>query len=202
MTLFGRLTGCMPKAETTSSRSSGPSRSDSIQLMRVGGGHSAKLSIPRDTIVNIPGYGLNKINAAYALGGSALAVKTVKSYLGVDVDHVILVNFDKFPQLVDSMGGISYTGGCVVSRINGGFRNGGYTLRLKSGTTHIDGALTAARDSAGPSSGRTSRSAIGTASIAPENAETDRRRIGGSAMSGSPWSRFLPENSAIVRPSP
>ncbi len=52
---------------------------------------------------------------------------------------MILVNFEKFPQLIDAMGGIDYTGGCVVSRINGGFRNGGFTLRLKAGTTHIDG---------------------------------------------------------------
>ena len=117
----------------------GPSRSDSMQLMRVGGGHSAKLSIPRDTIVEIPGYGLNKINAAYALGGSALAVKTVKRFLGIEIDHVVLVDFERFPQLIDAMGGIDYTGGCVVSRINGGFRNGGFTLRLKAGTTHIDG---------------------------------------------------------------
>ncbi len=126
---------------------SGPSRSDSIQLLRVGGGHSAKLSIPRDTIVDIPGHGLNKVNAAFAFGGSALTVKTLRQYLGIDIDHVIVVNFEQFPGLVDAMGGISYTGGCVVSRINGGFANGGYTLRLKAGTSHLDGrqALALAR---------------------------------------------------------
>lgn len=123
-----------PGAET-----SGRGRSDSIQLMRVGGGHSAKLSIPRDTVVEVPGFGRNKINAAYAIGGPSLAVKTVRQFLGIDVDHVMLVNFERFPDLIDSMGGIDYTGGCVVSRINGGFRNGGYTLRLRAGTSHIDG---------------------------------------------------------------
>lgn len=122
------------------SSTSGPSRSDSIQLMRVGGGHSAKLSIPRDTVVEIPGRGLNKINAAYAIGGSSLAVQTVKQYLGIEIDHVIVVDFERFPQLIDAMGGVDYTGGCVVSRINGGFRNGGYTLRLRPGTTRLDGA--------------------------------------------------------------
>jgi LCP family protein required for cell wall assembly len=120
-------------------RTSGPSRSDAMQLLRVGGGHSAKLSIPRDTIVDIPGYGQAKINAAYAIGGPALAVRTVESFLGIEVDHVILVDFARFPELVDAMGGVDYTGGCVVSRINGGFRNGGYTLRLRAGTTRIDG---------------------------------------------------------------
>jgi LCP family protein required for cell wall assembly len=126
---------------------SGPSRSDSILLVRTGGGHSAKLSIPRDTLVDIPGHGRNKINAAYAIGGAALTVETIKQYLGIKIDHVFEVNFDNFPDLVDAMGGINYTGGCVVSRINGGFKNGGYTLRLRRGTTHIDGrqALALAR---------------------------------------------------------
>ena len=105
---------------------SGPSRSDSILLMRFGGGHRAKLSIPRDTVVDIPGHGRDKINAAYALGGAALTIQTVKQYLGIDVDHVFEVNFANFPALIDAMGGVDYTGGCVVSRINGGFKNGGY----------------------------------------------------------------------------
>jgi LCP family protein required for cell wall assembly len=126
---------------------SGPSRSDSIMLLRFGGGHSEKLSIPRDTIVDIPGHGRDKINAAYAFGGPELTIRTVEQYLGIDIDHVFLVNFENFPALIDAMGGIDYTGGCVVSRINGGFKNGGYTLRLRSGTTHIDGrqALALAR---------------------------------------------------------
>jgi LCP family protein required for cell wall assembly len=126
---------------------SGPSRSDSILLLRFGGGHSAKLSIPRDTVVDIPGHGRDKINAAYAIGGPALTIQTIEQYLGIDVDHLFLVNFANFPDLIDAMGGVDYTGGCVVSRINGGFKNGGYTLRLERGTTHIDGrqALALAR---------------------------------------------------------
>ena len=129
------------------SSTTGPSRSDSIMLMRLGGGRNATLSIPRDTVVDIPGRGRNKINAAYAFGGAELAVETVRSYLGVEVNHVVEVNFENFPDLVDAMGGIDYTGGCVVSRINGGSRNGGYTLRLKPGTTRLDGrqALALAR---------------------------------------------------------
>ncbi|HEV7751322.1 MAG TPA: LCP family protein [Baekduia sp.] len=126
---------------------SGTGRSDSIMLMRVGGGKNARLSIPRDTVVDIPGHGRDKINAAYAYGGPALAVQTIEQYLGIQVNHLIEVNFQNFPQLIDAMGGINYTGGCVVSRINGGSKNGGYTLRLKKGKTHIDGkqALALAR---------------------------------------------------------
>jgi len=125
----------------------GVGRSDSIMLMRVGGGANSRLSIARDTIVDIPGAGRQKINAALAIGGTALAVKTVEAYTGVDVNHVVTVDFANFPALIDAMGGITYRGGCVVSRINGGFRNGGFTLRLPAGTSHIDGkqALALAR---------------------------------------------------------
>ena len=118
---------------------SGPSRSDSIQVMRVGGGHSAKLSIPRDTVVEIPGYGTQKINAAFAIGGPALAIRTVSDYLGIPINHVILVNFERFPKLVDAMGGVNYTGGCVKAKINGGYANGGVTLDLPKGTTRLNG---------------------------------------------------------------
>ena len=109
-------------------------------LIRAGGGHSARLSIPRDTIVSIPGHGVAKINAAYAYGGPALAIETVKQFLRIKINHVILINFTNFPKLVDAMGGVTFTGGCVVSYISGGFRNGGYTLRLRAGTHHLNGA--------------------------------------------------------------
>ncbi|HEV7493560.1 LCP family protein [Baekduia sp.] len=136
-----------PKDSKEPGASSSGSRSDSILLMRVGGGKNARLSIPRDTVVDIPGHGRNKINAAYAFGGPALAVQTLEQYLGIQVNHLIEVNFNNFPQLIDAMGGITYKGGCVVSKINGGFKNGGYTLRLKEGKTHINGkqALALAR---------------------------------------------------------
>ncbi len=122
-------------------------RSDSIMLMRVGGGANSRLSIARDTIVDIPGHGRGKINSAFAYGGAALAIQTVEQYTGVDVNHVVLVSFDNFPSLIDAMGGVTYKGGCVVSRINGGFKNGGFTLRLRAGTSHINGkqALALAR---------------------------------------------------------
>jgi LCP family protein required for cell wall assembly len=129
------------------SSTKGPSRSDTILLMRAGGGASARLSIPRDTVVDIPGHGRNKINAAYALGGPALAVETVKRYLGIEVNHLVQVNFENFPDFIDALGGIDVRTGCVVSRINGGFKNGGYTLRLPAGENHLDGrqALALAR---------------------------------------------------------
>ncbi len=126
---------------------SGPSRSDTIMLIRTGASHSARLSIPRDTVVEIPGHGLQKINAAYAFGGPALSISVIERYLGIPINHIVEVNFEDFPALIDSMGGVDYTGGCVYSRIDGGFRNGGYTLRLHQGVNHLDGkaALALAR---------------------------------------------------------
>jgi LCP family protein required for cell wall assembly len=124
-----------------------PSRSDSIMLLRIGGGANATLSIPRDTVVDIPGHGTAKINAAYAFGGPALATQTVKEFLGVEVNHVVEVSFDNFPQLIDALGGVTYKGPPVLSKINGGRRNGGTTLRLKRGETELNGkqALALAR---------------------------------------------------------
>ena len=124
-----------------------PSRSDSILLLRAGGGANAQLSILRDTIVDIPGHGRAKINAAYAFGGAALAIETIENYLGIQINHLVEVNFENFPALIDALGGIDYTGSCVISNINGGTRNGGYTLRLKGGTHEINGeeALALAR---------------------------------------------------------
>jgi LCP family protein required for cell wall assembly len=126
---------------------SGPSRSDSILLVRIGGGHDARLSIPRDTVIPIAGHGEQKINAAYAYGGPALSISVIKNYLGIPINHLVEVNFEDFPQLIDAMGGVDYTGGCIVSRLDGGFSNGGFTLRLPKGTHHIDGkqALALAR---------------------------------------------------------
>ncbi len=125
----------------------GAPRSDSIVLMRTGLLHSARLSIPRDTIVDIPGHGADKINAAYAIGGPALTITTIKRYLGIKINHLVEVNFDNFPAFVDALGGIDFTDGCVTSNINGGDRNGGVTLRLRPGTHHLDGrqALALAR---------------------------------------------------------
>ena len=126
---------------------SGPSRSDSILLLRIGGGHNARLSIPRDTVIPIAGHGEQKINAAYAFGGPALSISVIKHYLDIPINHLVEVNFEDFPQLIDAMGGVDYTGGCIVSRVDGGFSNGGFTLRLPKGTHRIDGkqALALAR---------------------------------------------------------
>jgi LCP family protein required for cell wall assembly len=131
-----------PGAETT-----GFGRSDTIMLIRTGGGHAARLSIPRDTVIEIPGHGLQKVNAAHEYGGPAESVSVIKSWLGIPINHVVEVDFENFPQLIEAMGGVTYSGGCIISNLDGGSADGGYTLRLSAGTHHLDGrqALALAR---------------------------------------------------------
>jgi polyisoprenyl-teichoic acid--peptidoglycan teichoic acid transferase len=83
-------------------------RSDSIMLIRTNPRNHrlAFLSIPRDLRVDIPGVGSAKINAAFQAGGATLALRTVKQLTGLDVNHVAFVDFDRFKELVDAVGGI------------------------------------------------------------------------------------------------
>ncbi len=86
----------------------GANRSDSIMLMRTDPRKHrlAYLSIPRDLRVEIPGYGTAKINAAFQAGGPTLTLQTVKALTGIDVNHVAFVDFDRFKELIDAVGGI------------------------------------------------------------------------------------------------
>ena len=133
--------------EAGANTSDAGSRSDTLMLWRVGGGTSRRLSIPRDTLVPIPGHGTNKINAAYAFGGPALTIKTVEQLTGLKINHVIIINFANFPKFIDAIGGIDVKTGRICSQISGGAQNGGWTLNLSPGTHHLTGiqALTLAR---------------------------------------------------------
>ena len=115
------------------------SHSDTIMLWRVGGGVSRRLSIPRDTVAQIPGHGVGKINAGFAIGGPALAIKTVEQFTGVKINHVIVVNLARFPPFIDAIGGIDVKTEHVCANIAGGKKNGGFTLSLKPGVHHFSG---------------------------------------------------------------
>lgn len=65
------------------------------------------LSIPRDSYVNIPGYGYDKFTHAHAYGGVKLSAKTVENLLDIPVDYVIESNFDAFKDVVDELNGVS-----------------------------------------------------------------------------------------------
>ncbi len=136
-----------PKGSKEPGAFAGGIRSDTMMLWRIGGGVSRRLSIPRDTEVPIPGYGVTKINAAYSYGGPALAIKTVENLTGVKVNHLIIVNLANFPKFIDSIGGVTVKTGRICSKISGGAANGGFSLFLRPGTHHLTGiqALTLAR---------------------------------------------------------
>src|SRR5579884_641535 len=84
--------------------------SDSMMLLRTDPGRHRLiyLSIPRDLRTAIPGYGDQKINAAMQIGGPRLAVRTVDALLGsgLQINHVVIVDFGSFEKLVDAVGGI------------------------------------------------------------------------------------------------
>jgi LCP family protein required for cell wall assembly len=87
----------------------GDRHSDSIMLLRTDPSHHRLyyLSIPRDLEVPIPGSSTQKINAAFQIGGPALAIKTIRQFTGIDIDHVMVVNFADFKDLIDALGGIT-----------------------------------------------------------------------------------------------
>jgi LCP family protein required for cell wall assembly len=136
-----------PKGSKEPGAFAGGIRSDTMMLWRIGGGTSRRLSIPRDTVVPIPGHGVTKINAAYSYGGPALAIKTVENLTGVKVNHLIIVNLANFPKFIDAIGGVTVKTGRICSNISGGVKNGGFSLFLRPGVHHLTGiqALTLAR---------------------------------------------------------
>jgi LCP family protein required for cell wall assembly len=122
----------------------GPYRSDTIMLVRAGGGAFRQLSLPRDTLAEVPGVGVTRINAAYANGGAALTVEAVESYLGIDVDQVAIVDFDGFRRFIDALGGVKVDlPAPVCARVS----EGAFNLDLSRGEHTLDGyaAITLAR---------------------------------------------------------
>ena len=126
-----------PKGSKEPGANQGPSRADSILLMRVGFGSVRKLSILRDTQMEIPGHGSGRVNSSYAQGGAALTIETLEGFFGEDlrINHIIEVNFDEFPELIDALGGVDVElKRCVSSNSFSGTR-----VRLKRGEHHLNG---------------------------------------------------------------
>jgi LCP family protein required for cell wall assembly len=120
--------------------SGAPPRSDTIMVVHAGLGSFRKLSIPRDSFASIPGCGEQKINAAFACnttspkGNAALSIKTVEQFLGIDIGHVVIVDFDGFIKFIDALGGIKVDlPSRVCGRIGGGKANGGQGVNLPEG---------------------------------------------------------------------
>ena len=122
--------------------SQGEFRADTLMLIRAGGGAFRKLSIPRDSYAEIPGQSPQKINAAYAFGGAAAQIEAVEDFLGVEIDHVAIVDFTGFEDLIDAVGGVKVdVPHKLCANISGGAGGGqgGFTLRLGKGENTLDG---------------------------------------------------------------
>jgi LCP family protein required for cell wall assembly len=120
----------------------GEYRADTLLLVRAGRGTFRKLSIPRDTFAEVPGQGPQKINGAYTFGGAALQIKTVENFLGIDIDHVVIIDFQGFEDFINAIGGVKVDlPRKLCAEINGGAGGGqgGTTLRLGKGEQTLDG---------------------------------------------------------------
>lgn len=110
----------------------GNGRTDTIMLLHVGSGPTLLLSIPRDSLVEIPGEGRRKINAAFALGGPKLLVQTIESTTGIRVDDYVEVGFGGLVNVVDAIGGVQI---CPEQPINDPLAG----INLQAGCQEADG---------------------------------------------------------------
>ena len=119
------------------------SNSDTLMLVHVSADRSrvTVVSIPRDSWVNVPGHGMNKINAAYGLGGAKLMVQTVEQATGLTIDDYVEVDFLGFVKVIDALGGVNI---CLPQALDDPYSG----LDLSAGMHHVDGitALAYARD--------------------------------------------------------
>lgn len=119
---------------TGSESDAGGKRTDTMMLVYTprGGGDTMLISLPRDLLVDIPGYGENKLNAAYTFGGPALLTQTLEQQTGVRIDHYVEIGFGGFAGIVDAVGGVDI---CVEEPIVDPFAG----LDLAAGCQTLDG---------------------------------------------------------------
>ncbi|MCB9135278.1 MAG: LCP family protein [Anaerolineales bacterium] len=126
------------------------SRTDTIIIasIRPGDRMVSLISIPRDLYVDIPGRGMNRINTAFVYGeldhypggGKALLLDTIHNNLGITIDHIAMVNFDGFRQIVDTLGGVDVPLACPFAdyRLNAATQSL-YWYSVGPGVVHMDG---------------------------------------------------------------
>ncbi len=129
-------------------------RSDTIMVASLdpGQGDVSLLSIQRDTWTEIPGYGWDKINHAYAFGQHQLTLATVQQLLDIPIDHWVIINFAGFQAMVDAVGGIEVDVTESMHYEDPKDDNGGLYIHFEPGHYKLDGqkALEYARYRSGP----------------------------------------------------
>src|SRR6266545_2528105 len=132
----------------------GPPRADTIMVLHASLTSFRKLSIPRDSYAAIPNCGEQKINASLACntrstnGNPAETIKTVEDFLGIDINHIIIVDFDGFADFINTLGGVTIDvpdtngkkdGAVVCGDVDGGKKQGGVSLKLPPGDITLQG---------------------------------------------------------------
>jgi LCP family protein required for cell wall assembly len=132
----------------------GPPRADTIMVLHASLTSFRKLSIPRDSFAAIPNCGEQKINASLACntqstnGNPAETIKTVENFLGIDINHIVIVDFDGFADFINTLGGVNIDvpgdpnkkqGAVVCGDVDGGKKQGGVSLKLPPGEVTLQG---------------------------------------------------------------
>ena len=136
----------------------GVQRSDAMLIASIGYGKFRLTSLMRDTVVDIPDHGQNKLNAAYAFGGPALAMRTVNQNFGLNIIHYAQVDYVALVRIIDALGGVELDItdaererlNAAMLKVRKVFQPLGYTaqeLTRYGENTHLDGlqALSYAR---------------------------------------------------------
>ncbi len=115
----------------------GISRSDTMMLLSIDSkNHKLKLtSFLRDMWVDIPGYYSSKLNASYAFGGPQLTVDTIETNFKIDIDHFVLVDFEMFEKIVDSLGGVTVD----ITENEARFLTNNTRVKVSAGTNTLNG---------------------------------------------------------------
>jgi LCP family protein required for cell wall assembly len=142
-TVTGALNVLLLGSDSRNPDTTDSSRSDTMMLLHLDADHrhAYVISIPRDTWVYVPtsadgrnGGTMAKINSAYAWGGTPLAVQTVEGFTGVRIDHVVLIDFAGFQQVVDALGGVDMNVDQTITSIFAPHRT------FEQGMQHFTGA--------------------------------------------------------------
>ncbi|WP_432641991.1 LCP family protein [Acidaminococcus sp.] len=122
-------------------RSGDVGRSDTLMVAMADPGKEklSLLSVPRDTLVSIPGHGWDKVNHAYAYGGHTLSQKTLENFLGLQINNYVLVDFQGFVKLVDAIGGVDIDVEKDMQYTDPYDGETGLVISLHAGRQHMDG---------------------------------------------------------------
>ena len=109
-------------------------RTDTIMLLHTGSGPNMLMSIPRDSLVPVPGHGTTKINSAFAFGGPRLLAATIENNTGIRIDDYVEIGFGGFVDVVDAVGGVQI---CPKQPMKDKLAN----LDIKKGCQDVDGTV-------------------------------------------------------------